>query len=143
MRLTIIGHKNLESEELKRLTSELQEAENILPYSSPVKEAIKDLRWKVQMELNKRERSKFVWVEFVAVWSGYSQPASRGQRREVGRFYRKLSRDIADKLPGFYSHSFTDNTTNDWSIRQVSVKGRDSGSYSQQVDEIIERVKND
>jgi len=142
MKLTIIGHKNLESEELKRLIAELQEAENILPYSSSVKEAIGDLRWKVQMELNKRERSKKVWMEFVASWSGYTS----NQRKEVGRWYRRLSRDIANKLPSFYAHHFSDNTTNDWYIKQVSVKGKDSGSYSQQVDEIISKAmeaKND
>lgn len=137
MKFTIIGFKSLENEGLTKLVSELQEAENILPYSSSVKEAIKELKFKVSGELSKRERSKFVWVEFESFWSGYTS----GQRKLVGKFYRKLNKSLVEKMPKYFEHKFTDNTSNAWHVKVVSVRGKDEGSYSNQVDEFLIKHK--
>lgn len=141
MKLNIIGYKNYSNEDLQKKIDLLKRAYDRLGFTDEVGEALSDTSRQLIIELNKRERGKYVWVEFVTEWSGYSNPASSGQRREVGRFYRKLNRDLANKLPNYYQHHFTDNTTNDWYIKQVSVRGKDKGSYSQQVDDIINSIK--
>lgn len=133
--LNILGLKNFETGDLVKLRDEI---ETLSPtYSSILYEPIRELKRKIQIVLRKREVSKSVWVEFVTVWSGYSNPASQGQRREVGRFYRKIERQKALSLPKYFVHSFTDGTTNDWSVKIVDIRGKDSGSYSSQIDEFL------
>ena len=129
--LNILGIKNFKSESLKDILSEIEKLN--ISYSSFMYKPIDNLKRKIRIEIGKRERSKFVWVEFVAYWSGYSS----SQRKVSGKFYRKLDRNLASKLPKFYQHNFTDNTTNDWYIKQVDVKGKDEGSYKNQIDEFL------
>ncbi len=132
--LNILGLKNFETEDLLKLKSEI---ELLRPtYSSILWEPVGELKRKIQTELRKRETSKFVWVEFVSYWSGYTSK----QRKVVGKHYRKIERTIAEKMPKYFSHQFSDNTTNDWNIRVVNVKGENEGSYSQQVDEFLKSL---
>lgn len=136
MKLNIIGFKNMEDNQLEILTLNLDEATSKLGYSDEVAVALRNLSYDIRGEINRRNRSNSVWVEFVGEWSGYE---SR-QRKEVGRFYRKLHRSTADSLSSYYRKDFTDNTWNDWYVKKVSVRGKDSGSYSAQVDEIISSI---
>ena len=129
--LNIRGIKNYADEELGVLLEEIKKLE--VDYNSLLYQPIRGLEGKIRIEIGRRERRNWVWVEFVSYWSGYT---SR-QRKIVGKHYRKVERTVADKLPSFYSHRFGDNTTNDWSIKIVSVRGKDEGSYSQQVDDIL------
>lgn len=133
--LNILGFKNFEDEELEKIFNELEEIK--LNFNSIFNEPLSELKRKVSMEKNKRERRKWVWVEFISYWSGYTS----NQRKITGKFYRKIDRDIAEKMPKFYCHNFTDNTTNDWYIKIVSVKGKDEGSYSSQIDEFLKTLK--
>ena len=43
-------------------------------------------------------------------------------------------------MPKYFSHHFSDNTTNDWKARICSVKGKDEGCYSQQIDEFLAKL---
>lgn len=133
--LNILGFKNFETKSLIELCEEIEKLKPT--YSSILYEPINELNNKIRTQLRKRETSKKVWVEFTAIWSGYSNPASSGQRREVGQFYRQFNRDIANKLPSYYSYPFSDGTTNDWNIKIVDKRGNNTGSYSSQVSEII------
>ena len=129
--LNILGFKNFEDEELDKISEELEE---IKPnFNSIFNEPLSELKRKIRIEQGKRERRNWVWVEFISYWSGYTSK----QRKIVGKFYRKIDRNTAKKMPKFYSHSFSDNTTNDWYIKIVSVKGKDEGGYSQQIDEFL------
>ena len=82
-----------------------------------------------------------MWVRFTCSWSGYSNNPS-APRRTLGAEYRKLGREIAEKLPNYFCHRFDDGSTNDWNISVVSVRGKEKGSsYSQQVDRFLENQK--
>ena len=142
MKLNIIGYKNLDNKALLELVEKVKEAENILPYSNEVKDSLQKLGWQLQVELNKRERSKYVWVEFSCSWSGYSNNPS-APRRTIGVEYRKLDREIALKLPNYWSYVFSDGSTNDWSIDIVSVRPKNSkgSSYPHQIDELLISLK--
>lgn len=132
--LNILGIKNFETEDLIKLQNEI---EQLKPnYSSILYEPINELKRKIQIELQKRETSKQVWVEFVSYWSGYNS----NQRKIVGKFYRKIDRKIAEKMPKYFCHIFSDNTTNDWNIKIVSVKGKNEGSYDSQIDEFLSGI---
>ena len=133
--LNILGLKNFESEDLESLQKELDKIQ--IDYNSILYEPFKELKRKVFAILQKRQSSKQLWVEFTSYWSGYTS----GQRKLVGRHYRKISREMAEKMPKWFSHRFSDNTTNDWSIKIVSVKGKDEGSYSGQIDDFLKSVK--
>ena len=138
MKLNIIGYKNLSNNELENEITILQEAENILPYDNDVKEAIKELVWQLHRELDKRSRSKKVWVEFSCSWSGYSNNPS-APRRDIGLEYRKLDRNMVESFGNFYSHRFSDGTTNDWHICIVDVKPKSykRTTYPHQIDEFL------
>lgn len=132
--LNILGIKNFETEDLIKLRDEV---EQLRPsYSSVLWEPVGELKRKIQSELRKRETSKYVWVEFVSYWSGYTS----NQKKIVGKFYRKIERKIAEKMPKYFCHNFTDNTTNDWNVKIVSVKGKNEGSYSNQIDEFLAKL---
>jgi len=129
--LNILGLKNFETGDLIRLRDEI---ELLRPtYSSLLWEPVGNLKRKIQLELAKRERSKYVWVQFESYWSGYTS----AQRKLVGRYYRKIKRSLATHLPNWFSHQFTDNTTNDWLVKVVSVRGKDEGSYPGQIDTFL------
>lgn len=129
--LNILGLKNFETSDLLKLRDEV---ETLRPtYSSVLYDSVAELKRKIQRELSKREKSNRVFVEFVAEWSGYSS----SQKKEVGRFYRKFRRDLAIRFPSYWQHNFSDGTTNNWYIKIVDIKGKDSGSYSAQIDEFI------
>ena len=123
---------------LKILLKEVESLELKNGYSSILYEPVKKLVFKIKHELNKRERSKFVWVEFVSYWSGYTS----SQRKIVGKHYRKIKRLLVDKMPKYYSYKFSDNTTNDWNIKIVDIRGKDEGGYTQQIDEFLASLKN-
>ena len=131
--LNILGFKNFESDELKPILDGLEKIE--FDYNSILREPFSQLKFKIRRELDKRKNSKFVLVEFESFWSGYTS----GQRKLVGRFYRKLDRDLAEKLPKYFEHQFTDNTSNAWSVKIVDVRGKDEGSYSGQIDEFLSK----
>ena len=131
--LNILGYKNFETNELAILRDEVEKMRGSMGYSSILWDSIGELKRKINIELSKRENSKKVWVEFVSYWSGYTS----SQRRLVGRFYRKMDRDIAVKMPKYFEHQFTDNTSNAWNVAIVSVRGKDEGSYSSQIDDFI------
>lgn len=136
LNLNIIGFKKYESEELKHILEALNKI--TVHYENTLYEPLSRLKNKIGAELNKRERSKYVWVEFVAEWTGYT---SR-QQREVGRFYRTIKRDLAEKLPTFHEYRFSDGTSNYWYINTVTTRGKESGSYGHHVEEIINNYKN-
>ena len=129
--LSILGFKKFSDGLLLEIFNELEKIN--VDYGNLLYEPFSIFKRKIKIEQNRRKNSKCVWVEFVAYWSGYTSK----QRREVGRYYHKITREDAKKLPSFYKHHFSDNTTNDWYIKVVSVRGKDSGSYSDQIDEII------
>ena len=129
--LNILGFKNFDDDRLNEVYNELEKTE--IDFSSFFAEPLSELKRKIRIEQGKRERRNWVWVEFISYWSGYTLK----QRKIVGKFYRKIDRNTAKKMPKFYSHSFSDNTTNDWYIKIVSVKGKDEGGYSQQIDEFL------
>jgi len=134
--LNILGLKNFSTEDLEKLKVEV---EKLNPdWNSLLREPIRDLKSKIWREINKRERSKFVWVEFESYWSGYTS----SQRKLVGRFYKKLEKSFVEKLPKYFEHQFSDNTNNAWSVKVVDVRGKDEGSYSQQVEEFLGKVRN-
>jgi len=133
--LNILGLKNFSTEDLERLKVEV---EKLSPtWESSLREPIRDLKSKIWREVAKRERSKFVWVEFESFWSGYTS----SQRKLVGRFYKKLEKSFVEKLPKYFEHQFSDNTNNAWSIKVVDVRGKDEGSYSQQIEEFLTKQK--
>jgi len=133
--LNILGLKNFSTEDLERLKIEV---EKLSPtWNSLLREPIQDLKSKIWREISKRERSKFVWVEFESYWSGYTS----NQRKLVGRFYKKLDKSFVEKLPKYFEHQFSDNTNNAWSVKVVDVKGKDEGGYSQQVEEFLTKQK--
>ena len=133
--LNILGLKNFSTGDLEFLN---REVEKLNPtWNSLLREPIQDLKSKIFREINKRERSKFVWVEFESYWSGYTS----SQRRLVGRFYKKLEKSFVEKLPKYFEHYFSDNTNNAWSIKVVDVRGKDEGGYSQQIEEFLTKQK--
>ena len=136
--LNILGLKNFINNDLQILLKEVESLELKNGYSSILYEPVKKLAFKIRYELNKRERSEFVWVEFVSYWSGYTS----SQRKIVGKHYRKIERLLVDKMPKYYSYKFSDNTTNDWNIKIVDIRGKDEGGYTQQIDEFLASLKN-
>ena len=140
--LNILGLKNFETDELEELEKAVSEVN--IPYSSILYEPAKELKRKISIIQTKRRTSKQVWVRFVCSWSGYSNNPS-APRRTLGVEYKKLNREIAEKLPKYYCYRFSDGSTNDWNIEIVSVKGKEQGSdYPYQVDELLKskQVKN-
>ena len=136
--LTILGLKNFETNDLEILKKELDDIHLQINYRSVLYEPLKDLNRKINTILRKRETSKQVWVRFSCSWSGYNN--SSAPRRTLGAEYRKLNRDVAEKLPKYFCHRFDDSSTNDWNISIVNVKGKEkSSAYSHQVDEFLER----
>ncbi len=133
--LNILGLKNFPTEDLIKLRDEVEILRPL--YSSLLWEPVGELKRKIQIELSKRERSKFVWVEFESYWSGYTS----SQRKLVGRFYKKLEKSLVEKLPKYFEHQFSDNTNNAWSVKVVDVRGKDEGSYSQQIEEFLTKQK--
>jgi len=129
--LNILGTKNFDTEDLSILQDAVKELRP--QYGTILYEPVIELERKIRAELQKRERSKYVWGEFISYWSGYTS----SQRKIVGKHYRKIQKDIAQKMPKYFSHKFSDDTTNDWNIKIVSVKGKDEGSYEQQIDEFL------
>jgi hypothetical protein len=134
--LNILGLKNFDSEKLKELLKEVETLYLQVRYGTPLYEPLEKLKVKIRYEIGKRERRKWVWLEFTSYWSGYTS----SQSKLVGKHYRKVDKATADKMPKWFSHSFTDNTTNDWSIKQVDVPGKSEGSYSNQIDEFLRTV---
>ena len=132
--LNILGLKNWENKDLQLLQKKL---ENIkIDYSSIIYEPFIELKRKLRIILERRERSKYVWVEFISYWSGYTS----NQRKLVGKHYRKIERVVAEKMPKYFEHQFSDNTSNAWNIKIVSIRGKDKGSYSQQIDEFLKQL---
>lgn len=78
-----------------------------------------------------------VWVEFNGYWNGYKP----GQRRLVGRHYRKMKKELAEKMPKSFSYKFSDNSINDWAIKPVSKKGKNEGVCSEQIDEFMSQFR--
>ena len=136
--LNILGLKNFINNDLQILLKEVESLKLKNGYSSILYEPVKKLAFKIRYELNKRERSEFVWVEFVSYWSGYTS----SRRKIVGKHYRKIERLLVDKMPKYYSYKFSDNTANDWSIKIVDIRGKDEGGYTQQIDEFLAALKN-
>ena len=138
--LNILGLKNFETEDLEMLLNEVNKIE--LNFNDVLYEPVKELKYKIRKEISKRQNSKQVWVRFICSWSGYSNNSS-APRRTLGAEYRKLAREVAEKMPKYYCHRFSDGSTNDWHIEIVSVKGKEKGSsYSQQVDKFIKNLNN-
>lgn len=133
--LNILGLKNFSTEDLERLKVEVEKLNPT--WESLLREPIQDLKSKIWREVSKRERSKVVWVEFESYWSGYTS----SQRKLVGRFYKKLEKSFVEKLPKYFEHQFSDNTNNAWSVKVVDVRGKDEGSYSQQIEEFLTKQK--
>ena len=132
--LNILGIKNFDNKDLSDILEELEE---IKPnFNSIFNEPLSELKRKIRIEQGKRKRRNWVWVEFISYWSGYTSK----QRKVVGKFYRKIDKSVAEKMPKFYCHNFSDNTTNEWYIKIVSVKGKDEGSYSNQIDEFLKNL---
>lgn len=131
--LNILGIKNFTSEDLKVLLKEVETLDLKVGYGTLLYEPVQKLKHKIRLEVGKRERRKWAWLEFTSYWSGYT---SR-QSKLVGKHYRKVSKEVADKIPKWFSHRFTDNTTNDWSIKVVDIPAKNEGGYSQQVDEYL------
>ena len=133
--LNILGLKNFETEDLNKLLAEVEALNPV--YTSWLYDPIHELRRKINYEIAKRKRSKTVWVCFESYWSGYTS----GQRHMVGRFYRKLDKTLVDKLPKYFEHAFTDNTSNGWSVKAVDVPGKNEGSYSGQIDDFLAKYR--
>lgn len=136
--LNILGLKNFETEELQDLLNGVNRIK--LLFDDLLYEPVNGLKFKIRKEISRRENSKQVWVRFTCSWSGYSNNPS-APRRTLGAEYRKINREIAEKMPKYYCHEFSDSTTNDWHIEIVSVKGKEKGSsYSRQVDEFMKQL---
>jgi len=141
MKFNIIGYKSLATEDLENVCEQLRNAKDKLSWKSEVKKALYQLRNQLLSEINRRERSKKVWVEFSCYWNSYSYNSSASHRK-LGVEYRRLDREIADKLPNYYYHRFSDGSTNDWSIKIVDVKGKEEPTcYNDQIDKFLKRFK--
>lgn len=137
--LNILGFKKFDDEQLEDVSKEVEEL--AIAYDSILREPLNELIKKIRVEQNRRKNSKLVLVEFVCSWSGYSNNSS-APRRDVARHYRKVDRKVADKMPKYFCHNFSDGSTNDWSIKIVSVKGKnESLQYGNQVDEFLKENK--
>lgn len=135
--LNILGIKNFNDDDLKEIYSQLEKI-NIEAYTL-LYEPFEELKRKIGIEQNKRERRNWVWVEFTCSWSGYSNNPS-APRRDIGKIYRKISKDKVDKIGSYYCHRFSDNSTNDWYIKKVSVRGKDTGAYAHQIDDYLKTI---
>ncbi len=138
MHLNILGLKNYSSEKLSEILKEVEKINVNL--DSILREPIDKLRHKIRLEQGKRERRNWVWVEFSCSWSGYSCNPS-APRRDIDKHYIKLDRKIAEKLPSYFCHNFTDNSTNDWHIKIVDVLKKSHGTYKHQVDEFLKTLE--
>lgn len=130
--LHILNLKKFSDEELMDIAKELRNLK--IQYGTLLYHPFENLKNKVYRETSRRERSRFVFVEFRCEWSGYSNNPS-APRKLAGKFYRKISKDQFEKMPKFFSHQFRDNSANDWTVKKVDFLGRDEGSYSNQIDE--------
>ena len=136
--LNILGAKNFDDEKIEQIEKALNEIR--IPYQNILKQPFQELERKIRIIKNKRKNSKTVWAKFTCSWSGYSNNPS-APRRTLGTEYRKLNREIAEKLPNYFCHKFTDGSTNDWNIKVVSVRSKKkSSSYGHQVDEFIKSL---
>ncbi len=135
--LNILGLKNFENEDLDKL---LIEAEKVkVDFGNDLYTPFSKLRMKIRIEQNKRKRRDWVWLEFTCSWSGYSNNPS-APRKDIGKIYRKVKKELVEKIGSYYSHTFSDNSTNDWGIKVVSTNGKDTGSYSHQIDEYLSKI---
>ena len=133
IRITVTGLKNLSDERLEEIFTQLSAADRETSYSSILHEPMSVVMGKVKREAGRRKNSKYVWLEFTATWRGYQS----SQDRVVGKHYRKVTKENAEKIPSFLVHHFDDNTTNEWVVKRVSARGEATGSYGGQIDELI------
>ena len=119
---------------LEQIEKELDASYRQLEYNHILREPLQKALQKIRLTSGRRKRSKYVYLEFVAEWTGYTSK----QRKIVGKHYRKVTKEQADKIPNFLSYKFSDNTFNEWRVEQVPYKGKSEGSYSNQIDELLE-----
>jgi len=130
--LTIAGLKNLDNEELEKIKRELECFRNGTCISF-LKDPINRLIDKIDNVIWMRKHSKYVWLKFDGYWS----KNNISPRQHVGTFYRKVRRDIAAKMPKFFTHKINDSAEIEWAITVVHFIGKEHGLYSEQINEFL------
>jgi len=138
MKLNITGYKTKDIEELREIEKNIEVSCKLLPFEDEVRKALNTLLFDIKRELRKREKSKTVLVKFTAEWSGYTS----NQKKLCAVEYRKISRDIFNKMPKSFVHNFNDNTNNLWKAKIVFRKDKKSyNTYGSQVDKFLSDIK--
>ena len=132
IKLTLYQIKEYKKDELKEILSELNKIK--VDYDSILHDPHSDLINKIEFEIRKRNRQNWVWVEFEAIWSGYNN----NQERVSARHYRKIKKSVFKRLPNYFYHNFSDDTTNYWNIKNVEKIDKEViPNYTGQIDDFL------